>query len=595
MRVGTGHAEFENNILILSKLERPKQNPKAEFQLCNFVEMQQQVYGRRFPRALLPGRHKPYVPRPSGTNLSTLQQLAERALISRRQQSPDAIAQALALEAAADSLFEPLLAMIANGSANDASISAFEVAVRHTYQNCDISDSTAHRDITAKTGGNDSRADAVETTTGTAASHGKREVVVGDEEISRLRTRSMRVRILQQDPSLPCLDPIITRMVDHASRDPVLAAAIQHVSGENGHLWPNQDQLLLVRRFIDAGQDQSVHHGNGSFAPRDEMLPAKVLPGQWPPHITLSYRCYLTSSRRKSKMTAARSGAPLVKYSDHPDAEIDPFHDRREVPYPLSLLPKKTRHALRTDNPDGAVCSCCRRPISPSSCQRKLFLVAERLACPAGYWGLKAREQNEKALWAANYQLGIEEPVEVSSQETFFGSRLSNRNQWYPFTNREEAEMVMLVVEQAHILTNVSWAAWKSMAEKELQGQDPSRRTAGDDGGSLGPSRTVLQEKSGNIQSSPHSSASRSKSAGTPASSCPSSSSASAKPNHSAADRFDMSLPDFYRILDKVERISPMATRFLEAYAERLARESCGSCWLEENVLQEEELADVGE
>ncbi|KAF2770672.1 hypothetical protein EJ03DRAFT_326296 [Teratosphaeria nubilosa] len=128
----------------------------------------------------------------------------------------------------------------------------------------------------------------------------------------------------------------------------------------------------------------------------------------------------------------------------------------------------------------------------------------------------------------------------------------------------------MLVVAQANILTEASWAAWKSVAEQELQEKDPSKRTPGDDECNLVASRTVLQERSSDIQSSPHSSASKSKSTATPSSSCPSST-ASAQQNHPAADRcFNMSLHDSYKILDKIEPISPMATRFLEAYADRL-------------------------
>ena len=45
-----------------------------------------------------------------------------------------------------------------------------------------------------------------------------------------------------------------------------------------------------------------------------------------------------------------------------------------------------------------------------------------------------------------------------------------------------------------------------------------------------------------------------------------------------------MSLVEMYSSLDKIERSSPMASRFLEAYAEKLHAEVCKECWVEENV-----------
>ena len=44
-------------------------------------------------------------------------------------------------------------------------------------------------------------------------------------------------------------------------------------------------------------------------------------------------------------------------------------------------------------------------------------------------------------------------------------------------------------------------------------------------------------------------------------------------------------LQDFYSLLDRIERTSPMGAKFLEAYAQRLHVETCKDCWFNMNVL----------
>lgn len=51
-------------------------------------------------------------------------------------------------------------------------------------------------------------------------------------------------------------------------------------------------------------------------------------------------------------------------------------------------------------------------------------------------------------------------------------------------------------------------------------------------------------------------------------------------------------LLEFYYSLDKLERMSPMGARFLEAHAERLRDEVCKDCWFGHNVLSDQDLED---
>ncbi|KAF2749775.1 hypothetical protein M011DRAFT_276334 [Sporormia fimetaria CBS 119925] len=43
-------------------------------------------------------------------------------------------------------------------------------------------------------------------------------------------------------------------------------------------------------------------------------------------------------------------------------------------------------------------------------------------------------------------------------------------------------------------------------------------------------------------------------------------------------------LPDFYSLLDRIERTSYVGAVFLEAYAEHLHRDECRDCWVKRNI-----------
>ncbi|KAK5136676.1 hypothetical protein LTR08_002329 [Meristemomyces frigidus] len=92
-----------------------------------------------------------------------------------------------------------------------------------------------------------------------------------------------------------------------------------------------------------------------------------------------------------------------------------PLTEVAETRFPCS--PKATWQATHDDKPDEAVCAYSRRANKLSAQQKKLPLVAERLSWAASTFGVKARSQNEEALWSVDYELGIRELVELSSRE----------------------------------------------------------------------------------------------------------------------------------------------------------------------------------
>jgi hypothetical protein len=53
-------------------------------------------------------------------------------------------------------------------------------------------------------------------------------------------------------------------------------------------------------------------------------------------------------------------------------------------------------------------------------------------------------------------------------------------------------------------------------------------------------------------------------------------------------------LPEFYSMLDKIERTSYVGARYLEAYAEYLQNtDSCSNCWFKKRMMAEEELEEL--
>ena len=215
------------------------------------------------------------------------------------------------------------------------------------------------------------------------------------------------------------------------------------------------------------------------------------------------------------------------------------------------------------------------------------------------------RSKNEEALWAVNAELEIYEPA-VEDEEVVIGGRKSRENAWFPFANQSEAEAVIRVVEEADVLSERSWSLWKQMVEEACDESSEADAKAEPIVGQPGrPDRQALGEISGNsrwLLSADHITRVKGKeraiieavdlSAVASKSRLPTPPSSAAEKTSAVQSKIK-TLQDFYILLDKLERTSPMAAMFLEAYAERLRDELCKDCWFKHNVLSDDELDDT--
>ncbi|KAK5123760.1 hypothetical protein LTR85_002396 [Meristemomyces frigidus] len=364
---------------------------------------------------------------------------------------------------------------------------------------------------------------------------------------------------------------------------------LDHVSGAAGHIVPNQDQLRIfkvhtnnVTKLLEAEKNQQ---------PTDVPAPTpeKVSEAEWPLRFSWSYAKYTDQNGRSSKRSANDSSRHLkatVKYRHHPDCGFNGYPHFHEVPYPLSLLPKATFEALDNGGPDGAACSYCRRPYKPSPHQKKLFLVAQRLSWAAGTFGVKARSKNEEALWAVNYELGIEELVMLASQESVSGGKQSGKNAWFPYQSKAEADLVMEIVESAEVLSEASWEAWKYMADDGLRQASVQKAGKHDDDVLF-----VSEQPASDRRRSPRKSASVKQEhvLATP----PSSAVKGESSQEDSAVCSSTTLVEMYSSLDKIERMAPMGARFLEVYAEKVHAEVCKQCWFEQTIAVDDEVDDA--
>ncbi|KAM3416859.1 hypothetical protein BST61_g8449 [Cercospora zeina] len=288
-----------------------------------------------------------------------------------------------------------------------------------------------------------------------------------------------------------------------------------------------------------------------------------------------------TPTKRQHVATAhakPRGHQAQHKYKPHVDSGVG--KDFHSVPYPLTLLPKKTWQALNNGDAKGGVCSRCAKDQNSTPWQRKLFLVAERLSWEQRTTSLQQREQNEVALWAINAELGVYDPA-VDDDDVVIGGRHSRENEWYPYRNKIEAELALRIVAKADILTELSWPLWKACTGAALDADDVEG--IGDAEGTLhqtgrsSPTRQPLGELSSNSSQSPRvSPGGKEKLRPLSRSSPP----AAAKTRECGY----VTLADFYRLLDKIERTSPIGARYLEAYAERLHVDVCKDCWFQNTM-----------
>lgn len=304
-------------------------------------------------------------------------------------------------------------------------------------------------------------------------------------------------------------------------------------------------------------------------------------------------------SAASSSVRPSKGSKPKQLYKNHSKSGVG--KDFHSVPYPLSLLPKKTWEALNNGESDGSVCGKCERPRPSTAHQRKLFLVAERLSWEVGATSSATRNQNEIALWAVNAELDIFEPA-VDDDEVIIGGRKSRSDEWYPFKDKIDADMAMRIVAKAELLSERSWGMWKENVDRALQSVQEADLSGTkeqlvdlDDSSSHRSSttkslRSPLSDLSPNskLRRSPRKNGKQPDLSTTSLPTPPSSGGLEQVGEYEDKPRPGCSfktMSDFYGLLDKIERTSPLGAKFLEAYAERLHGELCKDCWFESNIL----------
>ncbi|KAJ4360616.1 uncharacterized protein N0V89_001182 [Didymosphaeria variabile] len=301
---------------------------------------------------------------------------------------------------------------------------------------------------------------------------------------------------------------------------------------------------------------------------------------------------------------------PQILHEPHPDSKI--LQDFHWVPYPLGLLPKERKVSAHL---------------------RKAYLVAERLSWEDELITAPDRNLNEELNWAVNYELGILEPfVEDIEQRT--GGKRSQKNKYHPYQNAFEMKEALKLIFTSENITDASWNLWVDL-QKDIQRITENEELAS----TSSPARTSqnarkapLSEISANARpktppakveeidlTMPPQSALGPTSEGpapplpTPPASLPVADNAynrfslrgydqaslalpgtdkeawsgSEHASHSSVARCILSyktLPDFYSLLDQIERTSYVGALFLEAYAERLRDDMCKDCWFERYV-----------
>ena len=390
---------------------------------------------------------------------------------------------------------------------------------------------------------------------------------LSNEDLQILATR---IRITRSLPSFTSSDPIVRELVVRANVEAGFAQALDQVAQGNDNTSTKRTPLETFRQAIEAIK-QDVER-----PPAMRGLPEPLSPEQWPLKVSPQHTIYMKRSTEHGHRIPFEKRP--TKYLAHPDSFLQMhWKDHHDVAYPLTLLPKATWNALHNNEPHGAVCARCRRPRHLSPHDRKLFLTTERLSWPRQTYGYKARTGIEEALWPVNFELGVEEPVQFSMHHDIFSAKKSFKNKNFPYSDSSEAEMVMRVVQHAEILTNASWELWRNLDLGTTPTQIQSNTNPSTAPGSA---RSPLREINDNARPhqaplTPPSSATKPSKAPEPTSDSSSSSSWSSS----------MSLVEMYSSLDKIERSSPMASRFLEAYAEKLHAEVCKECWVETTVV----------
>jgi hypothetical protein len=218
------------------------------------------------------------------------------------------------------------------------------------------------------------------------------------------------------------------------------------------------------------------------------------------------------------------------------------------------------------------------------------------------------KEQNEELNWAVNYELGMLDPFMEDPEHVPEGKN-SQKNSFYPYKNEIEMNQALKLLIASENITSVSWSLWIGMqmdlqdmvrVEETSTSVQPSPNTWPRKKLPLGPSagnscrQATPEVEEVDLTVSPARS-SRSKPSGFhkfPTSPSPLAPNLKSKTTASSptTDKGIVSyktLPDFYSLLDQIERTSFVGALFLEAYAERLRDDLCRECWRKRYVVPE--------
>ncbi|KAL1638836.1 hypothetical protein SLS58_008541 [Diplodia intermedia] len=273
-----------------------------------------------------------------------------------------------------------------------------------------------------------------------------------------------------------------------------------------------------------------------------------------------------------------RSYKPRVKHRNHPDSGVgENFHS---VPYPLGLMPYSSWH--------------------------KLFLIAERLSWEDGTVPTAERELNQELTWEVNFQLGIEAPT-LQDPEQVAGGKNSKLDRWFPFESEADCTAALQLIAKADCLSEKSYSLWLKMLEalytvlpEERQerpvSQDalPQAAASQVDTAASADKHAALQLPTPPSSSQPFASQTSQGPASTahppspyhyreppPVDNC--------DPTTPIAKPIHRSLPEFYALLDTIERTSYVGAQYLEAYAEQLRHDCCEGCWWSHNIATDDD------
>nr|OQO22166.1 hypothetical protein B0A51_08369 [Rachicladosporium sp. CCFEE 5018] len=165
--------------------------------------------------------------------------------------------------------------------------------------------------------------------------------------------------------------------------------------------------------------------------------------------------CHAAKRRRGDEQS--KPFALRIRHANHPASGCGQnFHN---VPYPISLLPFDSWHALHENEDWQGLCAKCRKPRPFSSHDRKLFLVAERLSWADRPVPRQDRELNEINLWSVNADLGIVDPA-IENPAIVPGGHHSRTNCWHPYASEADAVAAMSLAKTAESLTDASFTLW---------------------------------------------------------------------------------------------------------------------------------------